>query len=403
MEMQRNDPFTDTTSRRLSGFVPADADLTVPVRRRASALWKSAPDLLVAAPGRIEIVGNHLDYNGGEVIAAAIDRWVAVAAQRRADGLLHIAAPDVAREVMTIPMDEARGFDGSGETRQAWSVFPQAAVASTVAAGIPCNGLAVYYRSTIPVGAGLSSSSALLVALVTAMTRLADADLPMSAIARIAQDAEHRTGAPVGLLDQTASTIGGVLRFSNDPQRVQGLEAQFDDAVFVVIDSGVRHALPGSRYPVRVAECREALRLLQGSGFDITCLADVPYADLETAAALLPAPLDLRLRHIVGEVRRTARAEEALASQDLATLGELMNESGESSATLYDISHPAVESVVAVAREIPGVYGARMMGGGDGGAAIALLDRDAIDRLASALPHHPVTRCRIARGLTLVD
>jgi galactokinase len=366
-------------------------------------LWRSAPDVLVAAPGRIEIVGNHVDYNGGEVIAAAVDRWVAVAAQRRNDRRLHIAAPDVAREVVTIPIEDARRYDGSSQSDRLWSTFPQAAIAATHAVGIPCDGIALYYRSTIPVGSGLSSSSALLVALVVAVATLAGRELSIEEIARIAQDAEHRTGAPVGLLDQTSSTVGGVLRFSNDPARVTLLDARLDDAAFVVIDSGVRHSLPGSRYPVRVAECREALRLLQDAGYCISSLADIPYGELDATTALLPAPLNPRLQHVVEEVRRATLAEVAIEAGDLATLGALMNASGQSSADLYDISHPTVESIAAVARETPGVYGARMMGGGDGGSVVALLDQSAVDRLASALPDHPVTLCRIARGLTIVD
>lgn len=388
----------------LAGFVPADPDLVVPVRRRATAFWGKPPEVLVAAPGRIEIVGNHVDYNGGEVVAAAIDRWVAVAARRRADREVRIAAPDAAREAVSIPIDEAYTFDRQNvEGQPHWSDYARATIAALHDHGISPGGVDLYYRGTVPQGFGLSSSSALLVALTAALVRVAGTEKGRLELARIAQAAEHRAGAPVGLLDQTASVVGGVLRFSNDPARVMMLHARLGDAGFAVVDSGVRHALPGSRYPVRVRECQEAVQRLQDTGFAITTLAELRADDLARAMAVLPPPLDARVRHVVEEVRRTALAEEAIEAGDQATLGRLMNESGQSSATHYDISHPAVEAIVDVARATPGVYGARMMGGGDGGAAIVFLEHDALPALEQRLPENAITLCRISRGLSFVN
>ena len=193
-----------------------------------------------------------------------------------------------------------------------------------------------------------------------------------------------------------------MLRFAFDPDRVRRLDARLGDAVFAVCDSGVRHGIPSSRYPTRVQECATALATLQAAGFAIATLAELPSADLERAAALLPAPLDARVRHVVEEVTRARQAEVALETGELARLGELMNASGHSSATLFDISHPAVEAIAAAVRSVPGVYGARMMGGGDGGSALALLAREAIEPLCELLGTHAVTVFRIARGLTVV-
>jgi galactokinase len=386
------------------GFVPADPDLIGAVRRRATALWGLPPDILVVAPGRIEIVGNHLDYNGGEVVAAAIDRWVALAARRREDDIVSVSVSDLGAGKASFSIDEARAFDlrVSGAQRS-WSDYAQASVAALCTAGVTCTGVDLYYRGTIPLGVGLSSSSAVLVAAVDAIAQIAGAKLDRLEVARIAQEAEHRTGAPVGLLDQTASVVGGVLRFSNDPARVRPLRVNLGDAVFAVCDTGVRHSIPGSRYPIRVAECQRAVTLLREAGFAITSLAELPLGQLERALAVLPPPLDARVRHVVEEVERTARAEEAIESANRELLGDLMSASGRSSAELYDISHPLVERVVATAREIPGVYGARMMGGGDGGAAIMLVERSAVETLEQRLPGTAVSICRIARGLTAVE
>lgn len=389
-----------------AGFVPADPDLSSAARRRAIVLWGKPPDVIAIAPGRIEIVGNHVDYNGGDVLAAAIDRWVVVAGHRRNDGLLRVLAADLASTMMTIPVSEAREFDArergftTGHAHQV-GAHAQAAVAAAAAAGIACAGADLYFRGTIPQGLGLSSSSALLTGLVAVIAGLAGEQRERLVLARIAQDAEHRIGAPVGLLDQISTVVGGYLRFSNDLGRVTVLDAQPLDAVFAVCDSGVRHGLPGSRYSIRVRESTEALELLRSAGFAIDALADLSLADLDAALGVLPSPLDARVQHVVEEVDRVRRAEEAIVAGDLPQLGALMNASGASSATLYDISHPAVEAIVMKARSVEGVYGARMMGGGDGGAALILVRRDAVDTLRARLPERTVTVCRIAQGMVV--
>ena len=397
-----DDHDIDTAGRY--GYVPPDANLYIPVQRRGAVLWGGPPDVTVVAPGRIEIVGNHVDYNGGDVITAAVDRWMAVVAQRRDDGMLHAPAPDAAREASVEPLELARVFDRrESPVEPSWFDFPRAAVAATAAAGIETSGVAFYYRGTIPPGVGMASSAALLVALVTAIAKLAGMTLARYDIALIAQQAEHRIGAPVGLLDQVSSVAGGLLRFSNRREEIRRLTPHLGEAVFAVVDSGIRHALPGSRYAVRVAECREAVGILRHAGYEVEELAGLSLAALESAAALLPDPLDRRLRHVVEEVERVRQAEAAIEAGDTAALGRLMDASGRSSDALYDISHPAVEAIVAAAREAPGVYGARMMGGGDGGAAIVLVERDAVPALERALGDGALTICRIARGATVVS
>ena len=383
--------------------MPADPDLTASVRRRGRAVFGRSAEALVVAPGRIEIVGNHLDYNGGEVIAAAVDRWVAVAARRRTDGQLRVISGDIGSRGETIPVADCLHFD-LRETggAAAWLDAARATVAALHLAGITSSGADLIYRGTIPPGIGLSSSSALLVALAGALAELAGEALSRLDIARIAMDAEHRAGAPVGLMDHTASVVGGILRFSNDPARVRVVGSHLGDAVFAVVDSGVRHGMPGTRYADRVAECHAALGQLQAAGYALGSLAELPEHDLDPAVAQLPPNLADRVRHVVGEAARTSDAEAALEAGDLTVLGEIMNASGHSSAILYDISHPAVEAVAAAARTVPGVYGARMMGGGDGGSAIALVEREAVAALAERLSSHTIISCRIARGMNVI-
>jgi galactokinase len=404
MEAQVRPPSSLEDPRLQAGFVPGDPDLIGSVRRRAHALWDVPPDFLMVAPGRIEIVGNHIDYNGGDVVAAAVDRWVALAARRRDDGMLRASVSDVGAGIAEFPIASAMSFDHrANDVVRAWSDYAQASVAAVCNAGLQCSGIDLYYRGTIPLGSGLSASSALFVAAVAAIIRSSGATLDRLEIARIALEAEHRSGSPVGPLDQVAIAVGGILRFANDAHRIRLLSPQLGDAVFVLCDSGVRHGIPGARYSIRVEESRRALSILQRAGLRISALAEIDADDLERALALLPSPLDQRVQHVVEEVARTREAEAAIESGDLPLLGHLMSASGRSSATLYDISHPVVERVVAAARETPGVYGARMMGGGDGGAALALVERSAFPALQQNLSGVPLSLCRVARGLSLVD
>ena len=385
------------------GATLADADLSGSVWRQAANVWGAPPNVVASAPGRIEIIGNHLDYNGGDVLAAAIDRWVAVAVRNRPDELVTLTAADLPHPQFVAPLAAVRAFDRRAHGEHSWSDYGQAVVSAMAEAGLRMRGADVFYRGTVPLGVGLASSSALLVAMTAAFATLAGADLDLETLTRLAETAEHRAGAPVGRLDQTAAAVGGVLRFAVDPQRVRRLDAKLGDAVFAVCDSGVRHGIPSSRYRQRVQECERALATLQSAGWPIAALADLTTEQLPAALELLPSPLAERVRHVVDEAARTRTAETLLEAGEVAALGRLMNESGRSSATLYDISHPAVEALASVARATHGVYGARMMGGGDGGTVLALIARDAVPALTQRIGADAVTVYRIARGVTLAS
>lgn len=390
--------------RLYAGFVPADPDLVGSVRRRASALWDVPPDLLVASPSRIDIVGSHVDYNGGDVIAAAIDRWVALAARRRDDGIVRASVSDLGAGIAEVPIAKARTFDlrVSGAERT-WYDYAQAAIAATYAAGIVCDGIDLYYRGTIPLGAGMASSGALLVSATAAVAHIAGFPLDRLEVARLALDAGQRMRLPIGPLDPTICATGGFLRFACDAERVKPLPGNLGNSIFVICDSGVRHALSGLRYDARVAECHQALTLLQKAGMTVNTLAEIPPADIDRAASHLPPPLDQRVRHVVEEVARVHDAVEAMEAGDCERLGALMNASGLSSATLFDVSHPLVERIVSILRDTAGVYGARMMGAGDGGMAVALIERDAMATVQQQLTGAPVSLCRVARGVTTID
>jgi galactokinase len=189
-------------------------------------------------------------------------------------------------------------------------------------------------------------------------------------------------------MDQSASVAGGVIDFDCASLQVTALSPQLDDYVFADADSGVSRSLGTSSYPTRVAECREALEIARHElNTPVPYLAAISHEQLsrlETQHVLSPE-LEKRVRHVVEETERVSRGRTAVTEADWETFGQLMTASGRSSALLYEISHPEVEELVAVALQQQGVLGARMMGGGEGGAVLALLRRDQVDAFAQGL------------------
>jgi galactokinase len=233
----------------------------------------------------------------------------------------------------------------------------------------------------------MSSSAALCVALTNL---LADSELSSSQIIDIARRAEHLTGAPVGAMDQSASVAGGVILFDGASGDITPVNPNLGGHAFAVANSGVHHALNKSAYPTRVRESQQALNALNTHGHpELRHLADLNEATWQAVRAndlrLLPSPLPARVDHVVSETTRVRQGVAAIESQDWIAFGELMTASGRSSATSYDISHPVVEELVSTLTSLSGVLGTRMMGGGEGGPALALVHNDAVEDIRQAL------------------
>jgi galactokinase len=347
------------------------------------------PDGFAIAPGRIELLGNHVDYNGGPVLAAAIDRFivVAVTSEARRGQSVQVVAADVP--------DEANALLDA-HALNAWrnTAPPPTALdyARGVLAGLierpsltPRLPASIVIAGDVPIGFGVSSSAALCVSLALA---LAEGFSAPEEVVLLAQEAEHRAGTPCGTMDQSASVAGGVISFDGATLAVERLSPSLGDLVFAVADSGVERRLSTSSYPRRVAESREALeRARRQLGVDIPHLAAISREQLDDLdrCGALPDPLARRARHIVEETARVDEGGAAMAAGDWVRFGQLMTASGRSSATLYEISHPRVEELVAEALTVDGVLGARMMGGGEGGAALVLASRGAVSSLEARL------------------
>lgn len=341
------------------------------------------PSHMAIAPGRIELLGNHLDYNGGPVLAAAIDRFVVtavefnpavqenwlIAADAPGAKAQHLGDPAAPPSVPPQTADYVRGVVAELREREIVQV----------------TGASIAIAGDVPLGFGVSSSAALCVSLTLA---LAGHDLADRDVVLIAQAAEHRSGSPCGTMDQSASVAGGVISFDGATVQVTALQPQLQGYVFAVADSGVSRSLGTSSYPTRVAECREALQIAQNELDSpvphLAAMTSEQLSQVEARKALSPALLR-RVQHVIQETARVASGLNAVNETDWETFGRLMTDSGRSSASLYEVSHPEVEELVSVALTQPGVLGARMMGGGEGGAVLALLRSDQVDAFATGL------------------
>lgn len=347
-----------------------------------------APRRWAIAPGRLELLGNHVDYNGGLVLAGAVDRVVGIGIVDDVTGHgLSLVAGDVSSTPFQIDPDFARNWRNTG-TDTGPREYALGILAALAERGVPAIESGQFsIGGDVPLGFGMSSSAALCVALTLT---LATADLSEADIVAIAQQAEHRAGSPVGAMDQSASVAGGIILFDGGDTSFRRLDPALADCVFAVADSGIHHAIRTSAYPERVKESQRALDLLQENALpELESLGGLTPEQWSAIQGDHPNLLDdvlaRRVAHVVSEVQRVREGIEAVEAEDWKRFGALMTASGRSSATDYDISHPRVEELVADLIALPGVLGARMMGGGEGGPALALLRRDAVDKVAAAL------------------
>lgn len=357
--------------------------------RAGTRAWRESweAESWTVAPGRIELIGNHTDYNGGPVLAGAIDRLMVMAVGSLEDATaVGVAAADVRSKPMEFRPVDLVDWHASPSDRGP-AVYIKGIIAALMSRGIPVrSGVGLAVAGDIPPGFGMSSSAALCLAGILALT--ADEIEPYEMVA-IAREAEHRAGAMVGAMDQSASLAGGVIRFDGRDNTFTHIEPDLGDLVFAVADSGVKRSLRTSAYGTRVKETEEArVRLQEAYGLELQSLAALtPYWDdvLPTINQHLSNTLIQRVRHIVTETKRVDAAEAAVRESDWVRFGALMDASGQSSAGDYDISHPVVEALVAHIQSQEGVLGARMMGGGNGGPALVLLESAAVDSVRESL------------------
>jgi len=355
-----------------------DRDLAAEVRAAFRRAFAAEPAGLFRAPGRVNLIGEHTDYNEGFVLPMAIDRSVVVAAAPRTDRQVRLLAVDVQERVTAFALDGLQP-----DPHRPLGQLRAGVLALLERAGHRLPGLDLAYAGDVPIGAGLSSSAAVEVAVATAANQLLGLGLSPLELARLSQQAEHEfAGTQCGLMDQLISAAGVeghalLMDFQSITWQPVPLPA---DKAIVVCDTGKRRGLADSAYNERRAQCEEGARRL-----GVPSLRALDVASFEERALELPPLLRRRVRHVVHENARTLRAAEALQAGDPALFGRLMNESHASLRDLYEVSSEELDLMAALAQAQPGCWGARMTGGGFGGCAVALVDRDALDNFLPAV------------------
>jgi len=334
---------------------------------------------LVRAPGRINLIGEHTDYNEGYVLPAAVNKAVFVAAQRRTDTQVNI---------FSSLFDEKITFDSRTlqfNSDHGWANYPKGVISVLTNRGWKIEGINIYVESDVPLGSGMSSSAALECATAWACLSLYPYQLTRLEMAKACQNAENRfVGVQCGIMDQFASAFGKkghaifldcrTLSFEHVP-------LSLDKHSIVIINSRVKRKLASGEYNKRREQCTEAVKLLKTANPKIRALRDLENENLDSALGSLPPLPRKRAEHVARECRRTREAMTCLKKGDLARFGHLMNESHESLRDLFEVSCPELDVLAESAQSVKGVLGARMMGGGFGGCVIALAEKGAVEDL----------------------
>ncbi len=340
------------------------------------------PTRIARAPGRVNLIGEHTDYNDGFVLPMALDRATFVAARPRTDRLVRVYSAN---------LDEEDLFDLDSINRdpqRQWVNYVRGVARGLLARDLTLRGADLLIESDVPTGGGLSSSAALEVAVGYTFQLLNNINLLGEELALLAQGAEHTfVGVKCGIMDQLIAALGqaGHALLIDCRDLSYQLVPVPNQARVVVCDSGVRHQLASSEYNQRRAGCEEAVRLLRPALGNIQALRDVRPVDLAEHGHRLPPELLRLARHVVSENERTVAAAAALAAGDLTTMGRLMVESHVSLRDDYRVSVTELDTLVELALAAPGCYGSRMTGGGFGGSTVSLVDARQVDDFVAAM------------------
>lgn len=347
------------------------------LRKSFHELYGQEPRLF-SAPGRVNIIGEHTDYNQGYVLPMAANRRTYIAAASRGDSRVCVYSFNV-EDDGEFDLDKKPGL-----IQKRWLAYVEGIARVLVEKGFRLKGANIAISSDVPLGAGLSSSAALEISVGFALLKLAATEVDLMQLALVAQKAEHvYVGTQSGLMDQLTATLAvkssAMLIDCRSLARRQ-IPLNIPSMAIVVCDTKVRHELATSAYNERRSECEQAVKILREKKAAIRSLRDVMITDLEVSGELLPETIRRRCRHVVSENERTLLAAEALLNGNADRLGQLMNRSHDSLRDDYDVSCRELDIMVALARRQEGVAGARMMGGGFGGSTVNLVCRDNLEQ-----------------------
>ena len=324
------------------------------------------------APGRANLLGAHMDYNGGAVMPVALSKGTYAAAGLRDDGILHLESAQFPNQVVELPLADLK----PGRTKT-WSGYVEGGLWTAMERWGMLPGLDLVLDADLPMAKGLSSSASVECVAVLVVAKLLGLEPNAEEMIHLAHAAETRyVGVRCGILDQTAIFLGepdSILVFDCLELTREHVPLDGNQAMVAIMDTGVARELASSAFNQRVAECTSALSIFQEQIPGVTCLRDVSAADYEQYSDRLPPALARRAQHVIAEVQRCEEGADALRKGDIATFGDCMTRAHYSLRDLFEVSTPELDVMVEAAIAVDGCYGSRLTGAGFGGCTVALV------------------------------
>jgi len=348
----------------------------------------SAPAHIARAPGRVNLLGEHVDYNDGFVLPAAIDRATTIAFSPTGSHQTTLEAVDLNQQASFSRKTILSKTQTDASPLPEWAHYPAGVMWALLEDNLAAPAMNAVYASNVPRGSGLSSSASVEMAFMTAWQTLGGWTLPPMQRALLGQKAENKyVGVNCGIMDQFASACGvenNLLLL--DCRSLEWKTVPLPEGVAIVIaDTMVRRRLTSGEYNKRRAACEDAVRLLQRDLPDVKSLRDVSPDDFNRFAGKLPGEVSKRARHVVKEIERSKQAETLLEAGNAQRFGGLMNECHVSLRDLYEVSCPELDTMVRIAQSLAGCYGARLTGAGFGGCTVNLVAREKAEGFARSL------------------
>lgn len=341
--------------------------------------FNEEPEVVVRAPGRVNLIGEHTDYNEGFVFPVAIDRDIVVAARRRTDDIIRIFSIDF-NSMVTFHTSRIE-YDPINK----WSNYPRGVAKVLQESEYDVCGMDAVFSGNIPQGAGLSSSAALEIAMALTFEKLGGIAIDPVEMALLCQKAENQfVGVNCGIMDQFISRMGKrdhALLLDCRTLDFELVPLNFENIKIVVCNTGVKRGLVDSEYNARREECERGVRILERFLTGIKALRDVSVEDIKKYASYIPDIIEKRCRYVVQENERVLESVKALEERDLMKFGYLMNQSHIGLRDDYQVSCPELDIMVEIAWSIDGVLGSRMTGAGFGGCTVSLVIEDALPQL----------------------
>lgn len=385
------------------------SELSEKVRSEFESRFGRSP-LLVRSPGRINLIGEHIDYNGGQVFPAAIDKEIVVAISKSDEGASNITALDLEDSII-LNLSNLNTLTSSH-----WANYPIGVVEQLANRGFSIANFNLVFAGNIPIGAGLSSSAALENGVVFALNKLFNMGLSKLEMIKISQQAEHEAvGVACGIMDQFASMFGvenQALILNCDTLEHESVPVNLGDYQLLLINTNVKHQLSDSPYNERRNQCAKGLSVLQKAYPAIKALAHANLTQLKSVKNQLSALEFNRCQFVIDEQQRVLQAKVALTSKDMNQLGQLLFASHEGLKNLYEVSCSELDFIVDQAKANQQVLGARMMGGGFGGCVINLIHKNHVgtfisevnQRFESTFGHFPTPiEVELCDGTGLVE